>query len=414
MRQTALLLALFCAISLAGWGGTYWLVRSEMMRMVDNRLEMRMAEAAAAVAQGAPLPEPAIGQTASFVTIDRPDGFSTRDLGRGGRETRFLLRTVGGRQILLTEDIEAQEELRDILEAGVQLSFLATLVATLLAGAWMAQRGQRRLNTLSQGLARVANGKLDQPIELDGNDDLALLAGRINLSSERLNAAMMQIRVQSSNIAHDLRTPLARLRAALETSLIEAEEKGQAISPDVLEEALDQIDRITGTFEALLRLSRIESGAGRAAFQRLDLAQIVEDVRNAFGPVVEDEGQALEIRVRDVEPIKGDRDMLVQLIANLIQNALRYGAPDQTIRLQLHGRRLVLSDEGPGIPFEDREKVLQPLYQGEATRQGAGFGLGLSLVRAICELHGAELVLSDGPNGKGLTVTVSFPSLTDL
>ncbi|MEM9440391.1 MAG: ATP-binding protein, partial [Pseudomonadota bacterium] len=112
--------------------------------------------------------------------------------------------------------------------------------------------------------------------------------------------------------------------------------------------------------------------------------------------------------------IRGDYDMLVQLLANLIQNALRHGANEQTITLRVHGLQVCVSDQGPGVPFEEREKVLQTLYQGEATRQGEGFGLGLSLVRAIAELHGADLRLTDGPKGRGLSVCLQFPTLTKV
>lgn len=414
VRQTGLLLAVFLLIAVFGLGGTYWLVRHEMMRAVDDRLEMRMEAAISAIEAGEGLPIPDPGQSAAFVESERPDGFDTRDVGRENNETRFLLRSTEVGQILLGEDVERQEELRDILAAGMQLSLLATLFSTVIAGLLLARRGQSRLNRLNAGLVRVASGSFDQPIALEGTDDLALLANRIDLTTERLGRAMTQLRVQSSNIAHDLRTPLARLRGSLESSLMEAIEHGRCVEPGVLETALEQIDRITGTFEALLRLSRIESGAGRDAFRPVDLRDIIEDVSAAFGPVVEDAGQALEITVTAPETVHGDRDTLVQLVANLIQNALRYGADGQTISLRVHGRRLVLSDQGPGIPFEDRDKVLLPLYQSETTRQNSGFGLGLSLVNAIAGLHDATLVLADGPHGRGLEVTVEFPRLTKL
>ncbi|MEL6644849.1 MAG: HAMP domain-containing sensor histidine kinase [Pseudomonadota bacterium] len=401
-------------ISVLGLGGTYWLVRHEMLRAVDERLVMRMEAAVSAIEAGEGLPDPAPGQSAALVETERPDGFDTRDVGRENHETRFLLRSMEGGQILLGEDVERQEELRDILAAGMQLSLLATLFSTVVAGLWLAHRGQSRLDRLNAGLVRVASGSFDQPIALEGTDDLALLANRIDLTTERLGHAMTQLRVQSSNIAHDLRTPLARLRGGLESSLTEVVEHGRRVDPDVLDKALEEIDRITGTFEALLRLSRIESGAGRDAFRPVDLRDIVEDVSAAFGPVVEDAGQSLEMKMTAPETVDGDRDMLIQLVANLIQNALRYGADEQIISLQVHGRRMVLSDQGPGIPFEDRDKVLLPLYQSETTRQNAGFGLGLSLVNAIAGLHDATLVLSDGPHGKGLEVTVEFPKLTKL
>lgn len=415
VRQTLWLLALFVLISLTAWGGTYWLVQREMLRNVDARLLARMEASVDALAAGTPLPPSGDGETASLVTRpEQPDGFYTVDLAGSRDEMRYLLRSTESGRILLGENTERQEELRDLLAAGMQTSLLATLLITCLAGLWMARLGQARLSTISTGLAEVARGRLDTRIALEGQDDLTLLADRINATTARLEAAMSHMRVQSSNIAHDLRTPLARLRAQIERSLIAATEQSRPISPDELRAALKQIDRITGTFEALLRLARIESGAGREAFAPVDLGLLAAEVAETFGPVVEDAGQKLEIDVAQAGQVDGDHGLLVQLLANLIQNALRHGADGQTIILRVHGPRLSVSDEGPGIPFAEREDVLQPLYQGNRTRQTEGSGLGLSLVRAIAELHGAALTLSDGPNGRGLSVTLQFPSLTEL
>ncbi|MEM8553486.1 MAG: HAMP domain-containing sensor histidine kinase [Pseudomonadota bacterium] len=409
VRHTLWLLGLFSLITLAAWGATYWLVQREMLRAVDERLITRMETAASALNAGDALPPPGDGETAVLVAPQQNDGFETDDLEPDGTEMRYLLRTTPQGQIVLGENTERQEELRDILAAGMQLSLVATLLLTTLAGLWLARTGQQRLNTISDGLAEVAQGKLSQRITLSGQDDLSVLAARINATTARLEDAMTQMRVQSSNIAHDLRTPLARLRAQIEASLTAASEQDRGVNPEELTAALEQIDGITGTFEALLRLSRIESGAGRDAFKPISLRSLVETVAETFGPVVEDAGQSLTLEIAEPAFIEGDEALLIQALANLIQNALRYCADGQTIGLRVHGARLSITDEGPGIPLAEREKVLQPLYQGETTRQGEGFGLGLSMVRAISELHAARLSLSDGPGGKGLTVTLHFP-----
>lgn len=414
VRHTLWLLALFSAISLCAWGGTFWLVKREMLVAVDTRLNARMEQAVGALDVGDPLPAASDGETAEIAQTLRPDGFETEDLEQDGTEMRYLLRTTRHGQIVLGENTERQEELRDILAAGMQLSLLATLLLTGLAGLWLARRGQARLNTISDGLAEVAQGKLDRRILLDGQDDLSVLARRINATTGRLEDAMTQMRVQSSNIAHDLRTPLARLRAQIEASMLAASERGGTVDPNDLGSALAQIDRITGTFDALLRLSRIESGAGREGFRSVDLKLLVEEVAETYGPVLEDAGQRLAVEISAPADIDGDWDMLIQALANLIQNALRHGAAEQTVSLRVQGARLSVTDEGLGIPFAERGKVVQPLYQGETTRQGEGFGLGLSLVRAIAELHGANLFLSDGPDGKGLMVVLRFPNLTHL
>ena len=125
--------------------------------------------------------------------------------------------------------------------------------------------------------------------------------------------------------------------------------------------------------------------------------------------MIEDRGQTLQVALTDPVQISGDSGMIVQLVGNLIQNAMRYGADGQTISLSVHGARLSLTDQGPGVLIDQRENVLQPLYQLEQQRQGEGFGLGLSLVKAISDLHDAQLSLTDGADGVGLNVTIQFP-----
>ncbi len=406
MRQSFVLLALFLAISVIAWGGTYWLIKHEMQRVVDVRLSARMEQSLRALAVGAPLPEPEAGETAQISNTTDREGFWTDP--QEGAETRYLQRKTASGTVILGENTERQEELRDLVAAGMQVSLLASIFVSGLAGLWMARRAQDRLNRITDGLADIARGQLDRRIALDGNDDLKLLAGQINTTTDWLEQAMQDMRVQSSNIAHDLRTPLARLRAQVETSLYALAEKERPVTEADLGAALDQIDHITGTFEALLRLSRIESGAGRSKFQAVDLSKLIELVADTFGPVVEEAGQNFSVEMDTPSTISGDKDMLVQLLANLIQNALRYGPKGQTVAVRCRGALISVSDQGPGIKLEDRERALQPLYQGESARQGEGFGLGLSLARAITELHNAELSLTGGPDRKGLTATIRF------
>lgn len=405
------------AVSLVAWGGTYWLVQREMLQAVDDRLRVRMAAAIATLEAGSPLPTPGLGQTVTILSSDdagQTEGFHFRDHRSSDMDLRVLIKQTDAGLIQLGEDIERQEEMLEILMAGMQLSLLASLAAAGLAATWLARRGQQRLDTISEGLAEVARGQLGRRITLDGQDDLSLLAQRINATTERLDQAVTQMRVQSSNIAHDLRTPLARLRAQTETLLVALATERRAVTVDDLESAMAQIDRITGTFDALLRLARIESGAGREGFRPISVAELLGDVAETFGPVVEDAGQTLTVELTEPAKINGDRDMLIQLLANLLQNAIRYGAQGQTITLRSHGPHISVSDQGSGVPVGDRQRVLQPLYQRESTRQGEGFGLGLSLVRAIADLHDADLSLSDGPGGRGLAVTVRFPNLTQV
>ncbi len=425
VRLTLSLLLVFAVVTLVAWAATYLLVQREMNRLVDARLQTLMALTLAARDTDGPLPQPGFGQrisvanaagqhgTLPFSPQEATDGIhrfdpSERDLP----EFRYLVAHSDGDQIIVAEATERQEELRGILGGGMLASLVVTLFTGLLAGLWLAWRSQRRLDTISASLAKVAQGRLDTRITLPGRpDDLSLLADRINTTTARLDQVVAQMRVQSSNIAHDLRTPLARLRAQIESDLLALSEQGRAVSVDDLGAALEQIDRITGTFNALLRLARIESGAGKSAFATFDLARLADHVTETFGPVIEDAGQSLHVEVNAPARINGDYDLVVQLTANLIQNALRYGPAGQTIAMTVDGSTLSISDAGPGIPLAQRTQVLQPLFQLENTRQDDGFGLGLSMVRAICDLHGADLALSDAASGGGLTVRVRFPAL---
>ncbi|MEM9099909.1 MAG: HAMP domain-containing sensor histidine kinase [Pseudomonadota bacterium] len=413
IRQTVGLLLIFLAIKLLAWGGTYLLIERQMYNAVDARLIERMDEAERALAEERALPPPDDGQVAELTADDWPPGFTTRESEGPGPEMRYLSKYTPQGQVLIGENTERQDELRDILSAGMQLSLFASLIAAILAGLWMARRGQARLSKINVGLAMVAQGRLDTRITLDGNDDLSLLAQRIDATTYRLEQAMTQMQVQASNIAHDLRTPLARLRASVESSLIALVENNRAVKADDLGAALEQIDQLSATFDALLRLARIQSGTGRDAFQPVDLGELIHEVAETYRPVIEEAGQTLVLDCNHTTSCQGDPNLLAQMMGNLLQNALRHGSRGQTITLYVHGLRIILTDQGPGIPVASREKVLQPLYQSEKVRQGPGFGLGLSMVRAIAELHSATLSLSDGPRGQGLSVEIALPGNID-
>lgn len=410
LRQVLILLAVFSFISTAAWGVTYWMVEKEMKAGVTERLNARMKEAVVALESGGSLPALKSGETAEFSTDPQVEGFFTVDPNTPDEpQFRFLVKTLPNGSVVLGENTERQEEALDYLSAGMQTTLLVTLLVVIPIGLWLAGRSQARVKSINEGLVKVAQGHLHTRIDIEGSrDDLSLVADRINLTTERLGVVMSQMRVQSSNIAHELRTPLARLRAQLETHLQAKKGSEQAVSEQELEVAIEQIDEISATFDALLRLSRIESGVGRDRFMSIDLGDVAKSTLETFGPVVEEANQSLILELVEPEKVVGDRDMLVQLLANLVQNAMRYGASEQTITIKIHGTRVFVNDEGEGIPVSERENVLEPFYQADKSRSGDGFGLGLAMVRAICELHDAKLSLSDGLNGKGLKVSVSF------
>ncbi|MEO0327281.1 MAG: HAMP domain-containing sensor histidine kinase [Pseudomonadota bacterium] len=414
IRQALWLLSLFAIISIIAWGTTFWLIYNDMTDAVDQRLAARMEISVTTLDAGNPLPKPEAGQSAEIREVDWPDGFQHIDTEEEEPDFRYLVKTTNHGRIVLGEDIEQEEILRNIVAGGMQVTLLFTLLATIIAVLWLAQRGQRRLGVINSGLAKVGQGHLDTIIKLEGNDDLSLLAEQINVTTKLLDNAMTQMRVQSSNIAHDLKTPLARLRAQLETRLSSLTKTGQAVRAEDLQDALEQIDDINSIFDALLRLSYIENGMGKAAFKTLTLSEVAHQIMEIYEPVVADDGHRIVLEILNTEQILGDYNLLIQLVANLIQNALRYGPVGQTIMLRIDGATLSVTDQGGGIPAQERQSVLQPLYQVENVRQGSGHGLGLAMVNAICDLHNASLLLDDGPDGRGLKVEVQFPNYTIL
>lgn len=427
VRLTVRLLLVFAAVAVFAWAGTYWLVQREMLRLADARIGAQMELALHALSTGKSLPAPGFGQSIDVIyadggpaTLPYPMPTSLTDgwhlYNPVGPEYRYLVRTLpNGNRLVVAENMERQDEMLDTLSAGLQVSIAAVLLAGALAGFWFASRAQKRLDLMGDALKRVADGRLETRIALPGpDDDLSRLAKRINATTDRLEKAVEQMRVQSTNIAHDLRTPLARLRAGLEQSLLDLTERDHTVDAAVLGSALEQIDRIVGTFNALLRLSRLASGAGQDAFGTFDLRTHAERIADTFGPVVEQAGQQLALEIDEPAMVLGDPDLLMQMAANLIQNALVHGAPGQTITLGVRGPVLSVADQGPGIPCTERENVLKPLYQLGAARQDDRFGMGLTMVAAIAELHGAALSLAGRPGGKGLKVTLRFPPIAEL
>ena len=300
----------------------------------------------------------------------------------------------------------------EVLEAlGITLvaGFILIMAFGTFAGVWVGRLTERRIEAISGTMEQVAAGQLAARIPTDAtsNDDLSRVSISINDTLEQLENLMeSQIQI-SSDIAHDLRTPLQRLRQRLEKMSGQ-----QVIDPQDADIALEQTEDIISTFNALLRIAQIEAGDRRERFQRTDLRSLVTNVYEAFEPSAEDGGQQLDLKTSD-QPVVvlGDPDLLMQLISNLAENALRHTPKGTTITLETTyvGEYPVLcvSDTGPGIASQDREKVFRRFYRGEKSRTTGGNGLGLSLCKAIAELHHANLEVSD--NHPGLRVEARFP-----
>jgi len=352
----------------------------------------------------------------NFTAAGLPDGFSMFDAEMPGvptgAEYRAFSGSIGGNNLTVAFSLSETEE----LEKVALMSFgWGTLIITWLAvagGALLASRVQRRLDGIAATMVDVSHGRLDTRIPLTGNgDDIDVVSSQVNAALDRLSALVDGMKQVSANIAHDLKTPLNRLQMILEGAADKAAQE-QDVSDD-LAEARAEGYQINETFDALLRIAQIEAGARKARFTDVDLGEVLQTIAEIYTDVAEDDGKSLaSTQLRETaDLIHGDRELLTQMFANLVENALRHCSPGTTIKLSVtrQGERVLASvaDNGPGIPPDERERVFQRLYRLDHSRSTPGSGLGLSLVRAIADLHGASIALDDCR--PGLAVVVSFP-----
>jgi signal transduction histidine kinase len=330
-------------------------------------------------------------------------------------EVRFRARrgAIAGNVLVLASSFEETDELGGLALtsfgwAGVIATAIAIAAGLLLAGAV-----RKRMEAIGGTMGRVGHGELTARIPMRGSgDDIDVLAGQINAALERLAALVEGMRQVSVDIAHDLKTPLNRLSIVIEGAL-EMAERGQGNAAELVQAQIEA-GRINATFEALLRIAQLETGARRERFTDVSLGSVLSVLVEAYEDVTLENGQKLTLASEAGEPaiVRGDRDLLTQLFANLIENAIRHAKGGKTIEMFVHRQNGLVTarvvDDGPGIPKEESEKVFRRLYRLEKSRSTEGTGLGLSMVKAIADLHGASIALSHA--NPGLAVTVNFPT----
>ena len=327
-----------------------------------------------------------------------------------------LLVVPQGYRLLVARDISDAALFRGRVKETLLWAGLLALVAGLIGGVVMGRNLLRRVEEVNRTAERVMRGNLSDRVPLKGSsgDEFDQLAANLNNMLDQIERLMAGMREVSDNIAHDLRTPLSRLRARLEFSLLGTPDT--AAQSEAVRAAIDEADRLLATFNALLNIAEAESGARRNATELLDLAQTACAAAELYEPVAEEKGCALML---DVEPgimIRGDRHLLSQAVANLLDNALKYGGGE--VRLSAHqqnGRAaLEVSDTGPGIPEAERDTVFDRFVRLEPSRSTPGNGLGLSLVRAVAQLHNGTIQLGEtqaGTRHPGLKVRLEFAAL---
>ncbi len=311
--------------------------------------------------------------------------------------------------VIVAHDTQGIVETGEIMVRATGAATVAALILSLGLALVIARRTGARIGRMESVLDAIGNGNLARRIGDTGNDDLADLARRVDLMLDRLQRSIAAIRQVSTDVAHDLRAPLARLRMRLEPHALSPAVPG-AIRAEI-GQALEDIDGISATFDAILRLSRLESGTAEARSETVNLTALTQSVHDILEPAANDMGHSLML---DSGPgnvtVTGDQDLLMQALVNLVDNALRHCPPPARVTLSLcegpHGPTLAVTDDGPGIPAADRARVLDRFVRLDASRTVPGSGLGLSLVAAIARHHGARMSLTD--NHPGLRVSLSF------
>ncbi len=331
----------------------------------------------------------------------------------GSKEDRFyaVWSPVSKGMLLVGRSDREARQSQTILMQGLSWGLLATALFALGSGVWLARRSQLQIDTIGTTLQAVSGGDFHRRVPVTGaGDDLEEVTFSVNEMLEHLQQLVENVNQASTDIAHDLKKPMMRLRQRLET-MAEAPDVAPALRHK-LEEALEASDSIVATFDALLNIGQLQAGDRRSRFSEADTSAILVDVIEAYEPVIQDEGYHLSV----VHPlpriyVQGDRELLIQMLANLIDNALRHCPKHTVISLALADKgdrvQFVITDSGPGIPSADRERVFRRFFRLEQARSSPGHGLGLSVVAAIVQLHKGKITLED--NAPGLRVVIDLP-----
>jgi signal transduction histidine kinase len=316
-----------------------------------------------------------------------------------------------GSRLLVARDLHTRLEFQGLMLDALYYSLALTVLLGAGGGLLISRWMLKRLGTINRAAAQIMTGDLSHRIATTGsNDEFDRLSDTLNAMLEEIGRLMNGMRTVTDNIAHDLRSPLTRMKSRLEM-LLRTHESPEA-QRQAIERTIADADRLLATFTALLSIADAESGNARATMTRLDLGELAADILELYAPAAEERGISMRYAATS-EFVTGSRQLLFQAMANLVDNAIKHTPPGGLIALAVkHGPSeisLIVSDNGPGIAEPDRLHVLEPFVRLDASRSTPGSGLGLALVAAIARLHGAHIALSD--NHPGLTVTLAFPSV---
>jgi len=326
-----------------------------------------------------------------------------------------VLALPGGNRLLVGRDLEERERLNEVLSQAIWLLIAAIVVFGGLGGFLVARRAIARMDALNATSQAIMAGDLSGRLPLSGSgDEIDRLAANFNVMLVRIGGLMQGMTEVSDNIAHDLKTPLTRLRNSAEEALRKS--GGVEDYRAALERTIEESDGLIRIFDALLLIARSEAGAGAEAFSTVDVSALLMDVAEIYEPSAEEAGAALRTAIEPGLAATGSRELLGQAVANLLDNAMKYGLPpaagapaEIALEAAARGGLLVVSvsDRGAGIAPERRAKAVERFGRLDESRQKPGSGLGLSLAAAVARLHGGRLTL--GENAPGLSATLELP-----
>jgi signal transduction histidine kinase len=336
-------------------------------------------------------------------------------------EHRALVEVVelpSGFRLLVGRDLEERERIYGIIANAGRWSFALVVVLGLAGGFFVSRRVLKRIDAMTETAHTIMAGDLAGRLPIAGTgDELDRLAGNVNAMLERIEGLMRGLKEVSDNIAHDLKTPLTRLRNRCEQALRAA--KGDVDYRAALESTIAESDELIRTFDALLMIARAESGHARDNMTEFDAAEIARDVGELYEPLADEKGLALKVEAPSAAPVRGNRELVSQALANLVDNAIKYAGPEASkingaaaeivVGAGADAERITLTvaDHGPGIPEADRGRVVERFVRLEQSRSEPGSGLGLSLASAVARLHGGELKFED--NHPGLRSIIALP-----
>ncbi len=340
-----------------------------------------------------------------------PDGTAHRaEIGPVGRDrdgdvpevVRGAAVPLGdGRLLVLGYDIDSLDQIEDTILRALGLGLIPAVLLSVAVGALLAPRGQQRIAAVHGAVGRIMQGHLRERLPVHGADDLDKVASAVNGMLDRIEQLVEELRGLGDSIAHDLRTPLTRVRTRLERSRDEAQtrEEFQAAS----DRAIASVDQALAVVDAVLRLSELEHGRRRSAFAPVDLAGVLRDAAELYEPVAEEKSMAVRLCLVPAGPVPGDRDLLLEAVGNLLDNAIKFSPAGTDVTLSLcdtpGGACVRVADQGPGIPPAERDRVLRRFYRTQKSRTVEGSGLGLSLVAAVAALHGFRLRIGGSDPG---------------